>query len=475
MRQVVLTRHIRPEVYGWLCFGVMCLGFVFVKVAGFGQAVVAPDLIREFGLGPSELGLLTALYLWGYAAIQIPTGVLADTLGPRRAVTVFMLVAAIGTFLFGTAAAFSVSAIGRALMGVGTGILFVCNAKMISQWFRADQFATLQGILLMVGNLGVFASAAPLALLVGAVGWRQSFVLLAAFGAAVAILVFILVHDRPGEVPSSPADAVAGAPEASALRAGALAQAARSVLLNRNIWLLAIYAFVLYGALMAVQGLWAVPYLMDIHGLTRQDASNVITLWPVGTIIASPIWGYLSDRVLGTRKWVVMAGVLLFSLPFLILTLYPSGLPLWSFYALFFWCGATNSTVAVSLTSRRMPHASRSAGSVGRTNGALLSPWSWLPSTAKTPRGACRRQSWRRNSAEGRGPGARSPVITIRSGRAASARSTALRMARRLRLGWKPAWKSESWTTTRPSRSGCAPGAGRRRATRRTAWASTSM
>lgn len=347
MRQGIPSARIRPGVYGWLCFGVMCLGFVFVKIAGFGQAVVAPDLIREFGLGPADLGLLTALYLWGYAAIQIPTGVLADTLGPRRAVTIFVLVAAVGTFLFGTAASFSTSATGRALMGVGTGILFVCNAKMITQWFRSDQLATLQGILLMVGNLGVLASAAPLALLVGAIGWRQSFILLASFGALVAMLVFTVIRDRPSDI-SSPLTRTADGSEPSGLQVRALGQVARLVLLNRNVWLLAVYAFVLYGALMAVQGLWAVPYLMDIHSLTRQDASNVITLWPIGTIVASPIWGYLSDRVLKTRKWVVMAGVLMFSLPFLILSISPSGLPLWSLYALFFWCGVTNSTVAVS-------------------------------------------------------------------------------------------------------------------------------
>lgn len=346
MREGVLNRRVRPEVYGWLCFGVMCLGFVFVKIAGFGPGVIAPDLIREFGLDATELGFLGALYLWGYAAIQIPTGIMADTLGPRRSAAFFMLIAAVGTLLFATAIAYEMSAVGRALMGIGTGILFVSNAKMVAQWFPANRFATLQGILLMVGNFGVFASAAPLAALVEALGWRLSFILLSGLAALVAVLIFVLVRDRP-DAADAPADANGEVASAEPPRI-ALPDAVRMVLLSRNLWLLAVYAFVLYGVLMAIQALWAVPYLMDVYGFPRQDASNVITMWPIGTIIASPIWGYLSDRVLRTRKWVVFGGVALFSLPFLALVLSPAGLPVWSLYGLFFFCGVTNSAVVVS-------------------------------------------------------------------------------------------------------------------------------
>ncbi|MGQ9675937.1 MAG: MFS transporter [Chloroflexota bacterium] len=348
MREGNLNRRVRPEAYGLLCFGVMCLGFVFVKIAGFAPGVIAPDLIREFGLDATEMGLLGALYLWGYAAIQIPTGIMADTLGPRRTAGLFMLVAAAGTLLFGMAIAYQMSAVGRALMGIGTGVLFVSNAKMLAQWFPTNRFATLQGILLMVGNFGVLASAAPLAALVEALGWRLSFILLSGLAALVAVLIFVLVRDKPGDVAGS---AVAASAELDGMDSApkiALGDAARLVLLNRNLWLLAVYAFVLYGALMAIQGLWAVPYLMDVYGLLRQDASNVITMWPLGTILASPVWGYLSDRVLRTRKWVVFGGVVSFSLPFVALVLSPAGLPLWSLYGLFFFCGVTNSAVAVS-------------------------------------------------------------------------------------------------------------------------------
>src|SRR5665647_423612 len=138
---------------------------------------------------------------------------------------------------------------------------------------------------------------------------------------------------------------------------------------------------------------------------------------------------------------------------------------------------APTFTLAVPLSSRRTPQASIARGSVGCTNGALLSPWSCFPSTPKTPSGAAsaRRRSWRCSSARPCGPQAKSPVTRTRSGRAARAMSTAFRMARRLKLGLKPTWKSESCAMVRPSRSAAAAGASRRRSTRRTHCASCTM
>ncbi len=348
MRVLAARWVARPYLYRWVCFCIMCVGFVLVKVAAFGPAVIAPDLIAEFTIGPTELGIMAAFYLWGYAAIQIPTGVLADTLGPRRAVTIFMLVAAVGTFVFASALSYPMSLVGRGLMGLATGIVFVCTVKLLAHWFRPDEFATLNGILLMAGNLGTVAAAAPLALLVGVITWRPSFVLLSVLAAAIALLVFVLVRDSPNESDGSIEVLSGSRPRQPVSQRLALREVAGPLLLNRNLWLLALYAFALYGALMSIQGLWAVPYLMDVYNLPCQAASNMLTMWPMGLIVGSPLSGYFSDRVLRTRKGVVLGGVLLFSLPFLVLSLRPTGLPLELLYALFFFCGVTNSTVVVS-------------------------------------------------------------------------------------------------------------------------------
>ncbi len=332
----------------WVCFGILCLAFLLVMVARYGPAVIATDLTREFALDPTQLGVLAGVYFWVYAGMQIPAGALADGLGPRRGVAALLIVAMAGTFAFAGSPTFAVAIASRAAMGVGTGVVYVCTLKLLAQWFHADEFATLNGLLLMVGNVGALLAAAPLALLVEAVGWRLSFELLAAMAGLVALLVALLVRDAPAATGSKTRTEDIGREESVATANVGLSEAMRLLLFSRGLWLLAVYAFMFGGVALAFQGLWAVPYLVDVYGLPRQTASNMLSMWPVGMIIGCPLSGYLSDRVLRTRQRIVLCGVALFSLPVLVLTLVTTNLPTGLFYGLLLFCGLTYSTMQVS-------------------------------------------------------------------------------------------------------------------------------
>lgn len=326
----------------------MCLAFLLVMVGRFGPTVIAADLMRDIALEPAQLGVVAAVYLGAYAAMQIPAGALADSLGPRRAVAALLALATVGTFAFAISPTYPAAIASRVVMGVGTGVVFVCALKVLAQWFRADEFATLNGILLMVGNIGALLAAAPLALLVGATGWRWGFGLLAAMTGLAALLVALLVRDGPEEMGSrSRAESSVGWERVAPPDTG-LAQKMRLLLLSRELWLMAIYAFMLGGVALALQGLWAVPYLMDVYALPRQMASNMLTMWPVGMIVGCPLVGYLSDKVLKARQPIVFCGVALFSLPILTLVLATDNLPTELFFGLFFFCGLTYSTMQVS-------------------------------------------------------------------------------------------------------------------------------
>lgn len=348
MKAYAATWRVKPRLLRWVCFGVMCLAFLLVMVARFGPAVIATDLTREFALDPTQLGLLAAVYFWVYAGMQIPAGALADGLGPRRAVAGLLVVAMAGTFVFATSSMFPVALAGRVVMGVGTGVVYVCTLKVLAQWFRANEFATLNGLLLMVGNIGALLAAAPLALLVGAVGWRWSFGLLAALAGLVALLVALLVRDAPAETGSNTKTGGGDGRQDVTSAEMALTEKMGWVLRSHGLWLMAVYAFMLGGVALALQGLWAVPYLVDVYALPRQVASNMLTMWPVGMIIGCPLVGCLSDRVLKTRQPIVFCGVALFSLPILVLVVATADLPTGLFYGLFFFCGLTYSTMQVS-------------------------------------------------------------------------------------------------------------------------------
>ena len=172
-----VTEEQRKKVlsYRWIVLGTLWLVYFFVYFDRVAPAVVAPELMKAFGISAASMGLLSAAYFYPYAAMQIPSGILADFMGPRLAVTIFFIIAGIGTALFGMASTYEWALVGRVMMGVGVAVVYIPIMKIQAQWFRPYEFATLTGILLTVGNVGALGAAGPLASFVAMTGWREAF------------------------------------------------------------------------------------------------------------------------------------------------------------------------------------------------------------------------------------------------------------------------------------------------------------
>ena len=304
---------------------VLSVAFFLAFLSRYAIAVIVPDLEATFGIGTAEIGLLGAVYFWAYAVMQPPAGLLADSVGPRRAVTVFLLLAAAGTLAFALAPAFGPALVGRAVSGLGVGIVYVCALRVFSRWFRADEFSIVTGVYGAIGNLGGLTAAAPLAGAIAALGWRESFVGLGVLTGLSAVAVWLWVRDAPPGVPG-------GSPGASVLGG------AGTVLRHPNTWLVGAYAFTTLGILSAMQGLWTVPYLRAVYGLGEQAAANALTLWAVGLVIALPLWGMLADKVVRSRRRAILMSITLQGALWALLAWRPAELPLAVVGALVF-CG----------------------------------------------------------------------------------------------------------------------------------------
>lgn len=334
----------RTLTYRWVCLGLLFVcGFLafFTRLA---PAVAAPDLRAVFALNAAELGLLTALYLWPFALMQPLAGLLTDAIGARRTVTIFLLIAGVGQIVFAVAPALPFASLGRALTGVGMSTLYVGAAAIMAQWFRRNEFGTLTGVWTSVANLGGLSAAAPLAALIALVGWRPSFVGVGVAVLVAAVLVQRFVRDRPSAYGLPSLEEIDGVPSASINPSISFRDAFRVVMRTPNTWCLGGYAFLLFGTMTMMQGLWAVPYLIDVYGYSQQAAANRLTLWAVGLIVGCTLWGYLADRVVHTRKGVVLVGAVLYGLLWLMLTLWPSGLPDSVLWVAMFWGGFFAST-----------------------------------------------------------------------------------------------------------------------------------
>ncbi len=295
-------------------------------------AAIAGELTQAFSLSATALGALAATYFYVYTLLQIPVGVLADTLGPRRILTAGSAIAAAGSLLFALAPAWEVAAAGRTLVGIGVSVAFIAVLKISAVWFPPARFATLAGVTMFAGNLGAVAAGAPLAWAVSLTSWRAVFVALAAASALLALASWLRVRDSPRELgfdsPGAAAPAAARMPWAQALR---------SVLANPITWPAFVANAGIGGSYLAFAGLWGVPYLQQVHGMPRVLAAQHTSVLLLGVAFGSLAIGVISDR-LRSRHGVMRAFVFAYTLswlPWLAQVAWPA----WATLAWFFVMG----------------------------------------------------------------------------------------------------------------------------------------
>jgi sugar phosphate permease len=299
----------------WATFSLVALAYVLSFFHRFAPAAISADLQQTFQASGAELGALAATYFYVYSVMQIPTGVLVDTLGPRRILAIGGLVAGAGSLLFGLADSLAVASAGRLLVGLGVSVTFISLLKLNAAWFHDRHFATLTGLSILLGNMGALLAASPLAWALGFVSWRTVFVAVGGLSLGFAALGWLVVRDHPGKagLPSMrELDGKAAHPPHHGHWFDGLVEVAK----NRATWPGFWVNLGIAGSFFAFGGLWAVPFLRDVHGMDRGMATAHTSMLLLGFAAGAFFVGMLSDRI-GRRKPVIMAGALLYCLSWL--------------------------------------------------------------------------------------------------------------------------------------------------------------
>ncbi|MCC7487727.1 MAG: MFS transporter [Burkholderiales bacterium] len=290
-----------PPGLRWAVFGLAAAAFWLAFFHRVAPAAIAVELQSAFGLGGAMLGTLAATYYVVYTVMQVPTGVLNDTLGPRRVLTAGSIIAGAGSILFGLAETAAAAIAGRTVAGLGVSVAFVSLLKLNANWFNERRFATVSGLGATVGLTGALAAAAPLAWLVTLVSWRRVFIALGVASIALAGAIWLAVRDAPaGRVASAP---IPGA--------GRWRQALAVVARNRATWSCFWVCFGMSGSYMAFVGLWAVPYLVHAHGRTVLEATQHTTLVILASAVCQALVGAWSDRI-GRRRPIILGASILY-------------------------------------------------------------------------------------------------------------------------------------------------------------------
>jgi len=293
-------------------FGIVLASFVLSFFHRTAPAAIATELTRAFAINGAVLGTLAATYFYVYTVLQIPVGVLADTLGPRRILAAGSIVAGLGSIAFALAPTWEVAAAGRTLVGIGVSVAFIAILKVSAVWFPADRFATLNGVTMFAGNLGAVIAGAPLAWIVTQTSWRVVFLGLAALSIALGVASWSKVRDRPEQMGFAPVHVHPTATAAPMHWTHAVGR----VLANPATWPGFFVNAGVAGSYLAFAGLWAIPYLEQTYGMARVTAAEHTSVLLLGVAFGSVVVGIVSDR-LGRRRGVMRIYALLYALSWL--------------------------------------------------------------------------------------------------------------------------------------------------------------
>jgi MFS family permease len=255
-------------------------------------ATLSPALSLEFTLQSRDLGLLAGGYFLGFAATQLPLGTLLDRHGPKRVIVGFLVLAVLGCLVFSIAGSFTALLAGRVLIGMGVSACLMAPLSGFRRWLSAPTLLRANSWMLMSGSLGMLASTLPVQWLLPLIGWRAIFLALAGLLVLAMLVIAFVVPKWPVRDPTE-IEAVTGYSE---------------VWRNRYFHKMLPLAFFNYGGLLAVQTLWAAPWMVKVSSYTPLEAATglfyinafmLLTFWSWGLV--NPYLaraGWHTDRLL---------------------------------------------------------------------------------------------------------------------------------------------------------------------------------
>jgi len=276
--------------------------------------VIAPELSADLALSPAMLGAANGMFFAAILVMQLPVGIALDRLGPRLVVAGLSVIAMLGLVLQGLATDGTTLLVARALIGIGCAASFMSAVVLCARWYAGGDMTLALSRIFALSQIGILLAGAPLAWLAGWLGWRDAFLISALLTGLAALAWWRLVQNDPPHKP------------APARKPESLREALRG---QFSIWrlpglsrVLALH-LVAYAAAATVIGLWAGPYLADVHGLDAKARGRALAAMglamPIGLLLVGPL-----EKHFFPRTALITAGAALSALMLMGLALWPT-------------------------------------------------------------------------------------------------------------------------------------------------------
>ncbi|MGA0295565.1 MAG: MFS transporter [bacterium] len=252
------------------------------------NAIIEADLVRDLGFSAASLGLLTSVYFISFASFQLPLGLLLDRFGPRRTESVLLIFAALGALIFSMAESLSGLILGRLLIGFGVSACLMASFKAYVLWFPPDRLPLMNGLQMVAGGLGAMSATVPLRTALEFTDWRGVFLILSGLTLFSALVLWLVYPEKEGSAGPVPMKKQL--------------EGLKTVLTSRPFLAIAPLVMFSQSAQMAIQGLWAKPWLRDVAGLDEAECANHL-MWMMAAMMAGFfLLGLLSERLYHARK-----------------------------------------------------------------------------------------------------------------------------------------------------------------------------
>ena len=273
LRRAHLLRALGPFAAGYFT------SYLFRVV----NAAISDELIADLGLSNTDLGFMTAMYLYGFVLFQLPLGLLLDRFGPRLVQSCLLLVAALGAASFALGESTVSLATARFLIGMGLGGCLMSAFKANAMWLPAERLALGNATVVTFGALGFLAGTYPANLLADLIGWRSLFFVLTLFTLAIAAMIFLIVPKRDDDHrPVALKTQLAGY---------------WGIFKDSIFWRVAPMVAAISGTFIATQSLWATRWMTDVMNLSQQDANRQLMILGVAFAVGSLSTGLIADRL----------------------------------------------------------------------------------------------------------------------------------------------------------------------------------
>jgi len=292
--------RIGNDFYKWIAYLSGTIAYVFVNFHRVNTTVLAPYFIEIFKVSSSSLGLMSSIYFYSYAALQPVVGVLTDRWKPRKMLTVSVVMMTFGALVYAYSPTFKVIFLGRFLVGIGSAAIMVPVSWIITKYFSYDKRGFLFAILMFSGNIGSILAASPFAKLITHFGWRNALTNIAYSSFALAVLIWLVVRDdnssriKKVRLDNKDVESIIKIDKEKASWFTVLKEVF-SIPIVRYCF----FSAPLYSAMMSFQGLWAVPFFMDIYKMEKSAASGLVTMIPIGLVVGVLLLSKLNDTKYG--------------------------------------------------------------------------------------------------------------------------------------------------------------------------------